>query len=126
MRLAKGGMAEVFLARQAGPAGFEKTVAVKRILPHLSRSPEFVQMFLDEARIAALLDHAHITHVYDVGTGRELAETDTLGGQTKYGYDEGGFLRTVTDPNGNVTTTEHDVRGNTVSSTTCQNRLLSG
>ncbi|WP_330186416.1 LamG-like jellyroll fold domain-containing protein [Dactylosporangium sp. AC04546] len=63
-----------------------------------------------------------ITHVYDVGTGRELSETDTLGGQTKYGYDEGGFLRTVTDPNGNVTTTEHDVRGNTVSSTTCQDR----
>src|SRR5262249_53618131 len=72
MRLAKGGMAEVFLARQAGPAGFEKTVAVKRILPHLSRSPEFVQMFLDEARIAALLDHAHITHVYDVGEAEGL------------------------------------------------------
>jgi eukaryotic-like serine/threonine-protein kinase len=67
LRLARGGMAEVFLARQAGPAGFEKMVAVKRILPHLSRSPEFVQMFLDEARIAALLDHPHITHVYDVG-----------------------------------------------------------
>ena len=67
MRLAKGGMAEVFLARQAGPAGFEKTVAVKRILPHLSKSPELVQMFIDEARIAALLDHPHITHVYDVG-----------------------------------------------------------
>ncbi|MGI5239197.1 LamG-like jellyroll fold domain-containing protein [Dactylosporangium sp. CA-139066] len=63
-----------------------------------------------------------ITHVYDVDSGRELAETDTLGGQTKYGYDAGGFLRTVTDPNGNVTTTEHDVRGNTVSSTTCQDR----
>jgi serine/threonine protein kinase len=72
MRLARGGMAEVFLARQAGPAGFEKTVAVKRILPHLSRSPEFVQMFLDEARIAALLDHAHITHVYDVGEAEGL------------------------------------------------------
>src|SRR5262249_11127815 len=72
MRLAKGGMAEVFLARQAGPAGFEKTVAVKRILPHLSRSPELVQMFLDEARIAALLDHPHITHVYDVGEAEGL------------------------------------------------------
>ncbi|WP_344615052.1 LamG-like jellyroll fold domain-containing protein [Dactylosporangium salmoneum] len=63
-----------------------------------------------------------ITHVYDVDSGRELSETDTLGGTTKYGYDEGGFLRTVTDPNGDVTTTEHDVRGNTVSSTTCQDR----
>jgi serine/threonine-protein kinase len=67
MKLAQGGMAEVFLARQVGPAGFEKIVAVKRILPHLSDSPAFVQMFLDEARIAALLDHPHITHVYDFG-----------------------------------------------------------
>src|SRR5215813_9499079 len=72
MRLAKGGMAEVFLARQAGPAGFEKIVAVKRILPHLSRSPELVQMFLDEARIAALLNHPHITQVYDVGEAEGL------------------------------------------------------
>ncbi|WP_330186108.1 LamG-like jellyroll fold domain-containing protein [Dactylosporangium sp. AC04546] len=76
------------------------------------------------ARTVTITDPTNktITHVYDVGTGRELSETDTLGGQTKYGYDEGGFLRTVTDPNGNVTTTEHDVRGNTVSSTTCQDR----
>ncbi|OLB75035.1 MAG: hypothetical protein AUI14_22170 [Actinobacteria bacterium 13_2_20CM_2_71_6] len=63
-----------------------------------------------------------ITHVYDVATGHEVAVTDTLGNKTQYGYDEGGFLRTATDPNGNVTTTEHDVRGNTVSQTTCQDR----
>ncbi len=63
-----------------------------------------------------------ITHVYDVATGREVAETDALGNKTQYGYDVGGFLRTVTDPNGNVTTNEHDVRGNVVSQTTCQDR----
>ncbi|GII23282.1 hypothetical protein Pme01_28790 [Planosporangium mesophilum] len=63
-----------------------------------------------------------ITHVYDVATGQELAETDALGNKTQYGYDTGGFLRTVTDPNGNVTTTEHDVRGNDLSTTTCQDR----
>jgi RHS repeat-associated protein len=63
-----------------------------------------------------------ITHVYDVATGRQVAETDALGNKTQYGYDVAGFLRTVTDPNGNVTTTEHDVRGNTVSQTTCQNQ----
>ena len=45
-----------------------------------------------------------------------------MGNRTQYGYDTGGFVRTVTDPNGNVTTTEHDVRGNTISSKTCQDR----
>ena len=54
-------------------------------------------------------------YIYDAATGRKVAEADALGNQTQYGYDTGGFLRTVTDPNGNVTTTEHDVRGNTVS-----------
>jgi len=63
-----------------------------------------------------------ITHVDDVATGHQVAETDALGNKTQYGYDVAGFLRTVTDPNGNVTTTEHDVRGNTVSQTTCQNQ----
>jgi RHS repeat-associated protein len=66
-----------------------------------------------------------ISHVYDVGSGLELSESDSLGNETQYGYDTGGFLRTVTDPNGNITTTEHDVRGNTVSSTTCQDRSAS-
>jgi RHS repeat-associated protein len=63
-----------------------------------------------------------ISHTYELTTGNELAETDALGNRTQYGYDTGGFLRTVTDPNGDVTTTEHDVRGNAVSQTTCQDR----
>jgi eukaryotic-like serine/threonine-protein kinase len=66
-RLAVGGMAEVFLARRPGPDGFEKRVAIKRILPHLSRQPDFVAMFLDEARLAATLDHPHIVHIHDFG-----------------------------------------------------------
>jgi serine/threonine-protein kinase len=72
LRLATGGMAEVFLARQVGLGGFEKTVAVKRILPHLASSPEVVQMFLDEAQLAARLDHPHITHIYDFGSAGGL------------------------------------------------------
>ncbi|WP_212827134.1 LamG-like jellyroll fold domain-containing protein [Catellatospora sp. TT07R-123] len=58
--------------------------------------------------------------ITDLNTGRKIAETDARGKTTRYGYDVAGFLRTVTDPDGNVTITEHDVRGNTVSSTTCQ------
>ncbi|MFZ5445881.1 MAG: protein kinase domain-containing protein [Myxococcota bacterium] len=78
-KLASGGMAEVFLARQAGvraPAGdeaggtiegFEKLVVLKRILPHQSDNPEFVRMFLDEARIAADLSHPNVVNIFDAG-----------------------------------------------------------
>src|SRR5688572_513451 len=66
-RLAVGGMAEIFLARRDGPAGFSKVVALKRILPHLSTLPEFVSMFLDEARLAARLTHPHVVQIYDFG-----------------------------------------------------------
>src|SRR4051812_19709456 len=66
-RLARGGMAEVFLARLIGVEGFERRVAIKRILPHLSDSEEFRAMFLDEARLAAQLTHPNIVHIYDFG-----------------------------------------------------------
>jgi serine/threonine-protein kinase len=66
-RLAVGGMAEIFLARQAGAEGFEKYVVLKRILPHLSREAAFVRMFLNEARLAAQLNHPHIVQIYDLG-----------------------------------------------------------
>jgi serine/threonine protein kinase len=67
-RVAVGGMAEIFLARATGIEGFEKRVIIKRILPHLADSEEFVAMFLDEARLAATLHHANIAQVYDIGT----------------------------------------------------------
>jgi serine/threonine-protein kinase len=60
-------MAEVFLARRPGPEGFEKLVALKRILPHLAKQPDFVAMFLDEARLAAALSHPHIVQTFDLG-----------------------------------------------------------
>lgn len=67
MRLASGGMAELFIARRAGLEGFEKFVVLKRILPHLSGSADFVEMFLHEARIAATLEHPNIVPVFDFG-----------------------------------------------------------
>jgi serine/threonine-protein kinase len=66
-RLASGGMASVYLARAAGPAGFEKVVALKRIHPHLADDQTFVDMFLDEARIASRIDHANVCSVFDFG-----------------------------------------------------------
>src|SRR4051812_29982261 len=66
-RLALGGMAEIWLAKQAGPAGFEKMLVVKRVLPHLVEDESFVNMFLDEARLAAQLSHPNIASVTDFG-----------------------------------------------------------
>lgn len=66
-RLATGGMAEIFLAKQSGLEGFEKVVVLKRILGHLASDDEFVSMFLDEARIAAKLSHPNIVQIYDLG-----------------------------------------------------------
>jgi len=65
--LASGGMATVYLARAEGPAGFEKLVALKRIHPHLARDRKFVDMFLDEARIASMLSHPNVCGVFDFG-----------------------------------------------------------
>ena len=66
-RIARGGMAEVFLAQQKGLEGFDRRVAVKRILPHLLDSPDFVKMFLSEAKLAAQLTHPNVVHIYDFG-----------------------------------------------------------
>jgi serine/threonine protein kinase len=65
-KLATGGMAEIYLACVRGQADFEKTVVLKRILPHFAADPKFVQMFLDEARLAATLRHPNIADVYDI------------------------------------------------------------
>ncbi len=66
-RIAAGGMAELFLARQKGLEGFEKLCAIKRILPSKSDDPRFVALFLEEARLAARLSHPNIAQIYDLG-----------------------------------------------------------
>jgi serine/threonine protein kinase len=66
-RVAVGGMAEVFKAKRSGVSGFEKIVAVKRILPHLSDNQEFVDMFVDEAKMVAGLTHPNIVQIFDLG-----------------------------------------------------------
>ena len=66
-RLATGGMGEIFLARLSGEGGFERRVVVKRLLPELVPAGQYVQMFLDEARLAARLTHPNVCEVHELG-----------------------------------------------------------
>ncbi len=66
-KIAAGGMAEIFFGRLVGVQGFARNVVVKRMLPELSVRPDFVEMFLDEARLAANLNHPNLVQVYDLG-----------------------------------------------------------
>jgi TonB family protein len=66
-RIASGGMAELYRARRSGVEGFQKIVAIKKILPHLADNEGFITMFADEAKLAAQLNHPNIVHIYDLG-----------------------------------------------------------
>jgi len=83
--LASGGMATVFLGRILGVGGFQRLVAIKRLHPHLASEQEFVEMFLDEARLAASIHHPNVVPILEVGTSSqgyylvmEYIEGDTL------------------------------------------------
>jgi len=65
--IAVGGMAEVFLAVHKGVEGFIKVVVIKRVLPHLTKNPDFVRMFVEEARLEARLEHPNIVRTYEFG-----------------------------------------------------------
>ncbi|HIA05097.1 MAG TPA: serine/threonine protein kinase [Myxococcales bacterium] len=66
-KLDVGGMAEIFIAQSTSVGGIQKRVAIKRILPNLTKNQRFVNMFLDEARLCMYLNHANIVQVFDVG-----------------------------------------------------------
>ena len=76
-------MAELFLARTHGPSGFEKVVALKKILPKYTTKPKYISLFCDEARLAASLNHANIVQVYDIGldSGNYFFAMEYLHGQ---------------------------------------------
>jgi serine/threonine protein kinase/TolA-binding protein len=67
-RLATGGMAQLYRAKILGVQGFEKLIAIKMILPHLAKEHELVNSFIDEAKLAALLNHQNIVQIYDFGS----------------------------------------------------------
>ena len=64
--IAHGGMATVHVGRLLGPVGFARTVAIKRLHPQFAKDPEFVSMFLDEARLAARIRHPNVVTTLDV------------------------------------------------------------
>ncbi len=82
-KIAVGGMAEIWVARTTGISGVEQVCVVKRILPELSTNADFVRMFLDEARIAATLNHPNLAQMYDVGevAGRPFIAMEYLHGE---------------------------------------------
>ncbi|MEM1008535.1 MAG: protein kinase, partial [Myxococcota bacterium] len=94
-RLAVGGMAELFVAKQPGLGGFSRSVVLKCILPHLVNQDQFVQMFLDEARIAAYLDHPNIVHIWEVGelVGIYYIVMEYIRGQTLRSFRKRFFQR---------------------------------
>ncbi len=82
--IAVGGTAEIYLARISGASGFEKYLVVKSLLDHLADNPEFVQMFLDESRISAQLDHSNIVQTLELGShnGRYFLVMEYLAGMS--------------------------------------------
>jgi serine/threonine protein kinase len=93
-RVAVGGMAEVFRAKRTGVEGFEKVVAVKRILSHLSDNKEFVDMFIDEAKMVAGLTHANIVQMLDLG---KLEKSYYIAMEYVHGRDLRTILRRARD-----------------------------
>ena len=100
--IASGGMATVYLARLAGVAGFQRFFAIKRLHPHLADEQEFIDMFLDEARLAAGIHHPNVVPILEVGTSEagfylvmDYIEGDTLSGVTSRAATAGGLPRPI-------------------------------
>src|SRR5207247_5301566 len=109
LRLGRGGMGDVWRARADGPGGFEKRVAVKFLHAFLADDPEFVTMFLDEAKVATQLNHPNIVQIVELGEQRghyylvmEYVEGPSLKqllrtlGQRHRWIDEGEVLHVMT------------------------------
>jgi serine/threonine protein kinase len=93
--LATGGMATVYLGRVSGAGGFQRFVVIKRLHRHLAREPEFIQMFLDEARLGARLHHPNVVPVLEIG--------ESEGGHyLVMEYVEGSTLARLVEPPGAV------------------------
>ncbi|MCK6548486.1 protein kinase [Myxococcota bacterium] len=70
-RMGSGAMAEIFRARRAGAAGFERYVVIKRLLPQLAQDPRYVELFVGEAKLAAEIQHKNVVQVLELGLGED-------------------------------------------------------
>ena len=93
-KVAVGGMAEVFKAKSFSTGGFEKLLVIKRILDHLSSNDEFVDMFIDEAKISVELQHPNIVQIYDFG---QLGQNYFIAMECVEGKDVKGILRKLAE-----------------------------
>jgi hypothetical protein len=93
-RIAVGGMAEVFKAKSFAQGGFEKLLVIKRILQHLSGNEEFIEMFVDEAKISVELQHPNIVQIYDFG---KLGQNYYIAMECVEGKDVKGLLRKLSE-----------------------------
>jgi hypothetical protein len=91
--LGVGGMAEVYLARQRAVTGAEKVVVLKRILPHLAHDSQFIEMFLQEARLAARIRHPNVVQIFDMGQNQR---SYFMAMEYVQGWDLGRLLQSAT------------------------------
>ena len=95
-RVSIGGTAEIFKAKAMGPAGFEKIVAIKRLLPHAEEDPDLVAHFMAESRLVALLDHPLVARIYEVG---KVGGSPYLAMEYVYGIDLQELMRRLAERN---------------------------
>jgi len=93
-RVSVGGTAEIFKAKALGPAGFEKIVAIKRLLPHAEEDPDLVAHFMAESRLVALLDHPLVARIYEVG---KVGSSPYLAMEYVYGIDLQELMRRLAE-----------------------------
>ena len=95
-KIAVGGMAEVFLSKTFGHSGFERTLIIKRILRHHVENGEFVEMFIDEAKLQVQLTHANIAQIYDFG---KIDDDYFIAMEAVFGRDLKGLMRRLAERN---------------------------
>lgn len=93
-RIATGGIAEIYKARLEGIGGFQRTFAIKRVLPHLSKNNDYVSMLVDEAKVAGLLSHANIVQILDLG---QVDDVWYIAMEYVHGRDLGAVLERCTE-----------------------------
>lgn len=99
-RINVGGMAEIFRAKAFGVEGFERLIAVKRILPNIAEDEEFIKMFVDEAKIAVQLNHANIAQIFELG---KVAESYFISLEYVHGKDLRAIFERCQGPDSEVT-----------------------